>query len=262
MKTSLNLFAILSILFALTLSSCGDDEDGDPDKGGGDDGSPAITDQSFSVDEFSAVDTEVGTVAATDPDGDAITFTISAGNDGGVFQINTTSGLITVAANDNLVNSINASFNLTVAASDGTNTSSAMITITVDEVGVISGKVDGVDYTYKYANAQLNSVDEVYDVRLYSTAQTESNPCGIIESGNAHIRIQIDATTDVTTFPTDILSKTPRFEFEGGGNEGERASSGFIRIVSISGSTITGYLEARIDDSNDVKGKFTMESCN
>ena len=51
----------------------------------------------FSVAENAATSTLVGTVLATDPDGDSVTYTITAGNEGGVFAIATSTGALTVA---------------------------------------------------------------------------------------------------------------------------------------------------------------------
>ena len=66
---------------------------------------PTITaGQSFNVAEDAANSTSVGTVAATDPDtvGSLTGWTIVSGNGDGVFQINASTGEITVADNTNL----------------------------------------------------------------------------------------------------------------------------------------------------------------
>ena len=52
----------------------------------------------FEVPEDAGVDRLVGTVSATDPNGDAVTYEITAGNEDGKFAIGQSSGEITVAA--------------------------------------------------------------------------------------------------------------------------------------------------------------------
>ncbi len=51
---------------------------------------------SFEVMEDVATGTEVGTVSATDPQGDAVTYSITAGNTGSTFGIGASTGTITV----------------------------------------------------------------------------------------------------------------------------------------------------------------------
>ena len=89
---------------------------------------------SFSVNEDAANGTPVGTVSATDPDaGDTITYSIIAGNGGGKFTIDSTTGEITVA--DLLDHEADASYSLTVQAEDTSGaTAAATISITVTDV--------------------------------------------------------------------------------------------------------------------------------
>ncbi len=90
---------------------------------------PVITaSQVLYVTEQSPNGTTVGTVVATDGDVTATTFqnwTITAGNDGGYFTIDSSTGVITVADNTGLNSSVNPSFTLTLTVSDGVNTSLA-----------------------------------------------------------------------------------------------------------------------------------------
>src|SRR6185369_10771835 len=51
----------------------------------------------FSIAENAANGTAVGTVTATDPNGESLTYAILSGNPGGAFAINTQTGAITVA---------------------------------------------------------------------------------------------------------------------------------------------------------------------
>ncbi len=88
----------------------------------------------FTIAENAAVAAAVGRVAATDPDaGDALTYAITAGNTGGAFAIDASSGALMVAAA--LDHETTASYTLTVQASDGNGKSAtATVTVTVTDV--------------------------------------------------------------------------------------------------------------------------------
>jgi hypothetical protein len=97
---------------------------------------PSIEVQSFSIVENSANTTAVGTVVSSDPDaGDTRTYAITAGNIGGAFAINPTTGELTVANSAALDFETTPSFSLTVSVTDaGTLTDTATITVNLTDV--------------------------------------------------------------------------------------------------------------------------------
>ena len=97
------------------------------------DNAPAIVAQIFSVAENAANGAAVGTVAATDADGDALTFSITDGNTGNAFAINASSGAITVAGTLN--RQTTQTYTLMVRVSDGTTAAEAAVTINVTDAG-------------------------------------------------------------------------------------------------------------------------------
>ena len=74
-----------------------------------------------------------GSVQASDPDGDVLSFAITAGNDDGVFAIDADSGEITVASAAAL-GTDGTEHVLTVAVSDG-NGGEATVTVTITVLG-------------------------------------------------------------------------------------------------------------------------------
>ena len=88
----------------------------------------------FSVAEDAATSTVVGSVSATDPDEDSVTYSITAGNDNGVFSIDESGGSIAVASP--LDYESVSSYTLTVEARDGkeNGTATATVEITVTNV--------------------------------------------------------------------------------------------------------------------------------
>jgi hypothetical protein len=96
--------------------------------------SPEIANQVFSIQENSAVSTLVGTVIATDAEGDALTFQITIGNTGNTFALDEASGLLTVNEPLLLDFETTPTFTLTISVSDGIETISATITVNVTDV--------------------------------------------------------------------------------------------------------------------------------
>ena len=121
------------------------------------DNTPVITaSQSFSVDENSANATSVGTVVATDADATTTTYqdwTITSGDTNNAFDINSSSGEITVADASQLDYETEPnSYNLSITVSDGSTTSSAeTVTINVTDLN---------DNTPVITASQSFSVDE------------------------------------------------------------------------------------------------------
>ena len=93
---------------------------------------PALT-----VREDAPVGTAVGTLTATDADGDAVTYALSAGNEAGAFALDATSGVLTVAAAGILDYETAPTHDLTVAASDPSGARGTRpVTVTVSDVVV------------------------------------------------------------------------------------------------------------------------------
>lgn len=99
---------------------------------------PVTSDQTFTINENSPKDTKIGKIIATDPDGNALTYNVTLGNEKAVFSINSTGELI---INDPayLDFETNPSFIITVCVSDGISSVNSTVTvnlINVTEVGV------------------------------------------------------------------------------------------------------------------------------
>lgn len=97
------------------------------------DNAPVITPgQAFDVEENTAPGTDVGTVEATDADGDSIAFAITGGNLGGAFAIDPATGDLSVAGE--LDFETRDSYELTVRATAGSKSDEATVTVTVEDV--------------------------------------------------------------------------------------------------------------------------------
>jgi len=102
--------------------------------------SPLIEAQEFTIAENSDDGTIVGTVIASDPDGDNLTFSITAGNENGTFSLNGVSGEITALSSIALDFETIPVYTLTVQVSDGELVATALVTInlTDEEEGITS----------------------------------------------------------------------------------------------------------------------------
>ncbi|MCD8570511.1 MAG: cadherin domain-containing protein [Alphaproteobacteria bacterium] len=148
----------------------------------------------FNVDENTANNTLVGTVAATDADGDSITYSIVAGNTGSAFKINAGNGNISI----NDINQINfelrSSYTLTIRATDNSvdnlfTNRTVTISIndlnevpTIDPQQVIELQNAGVYYSaatgnfYKYVNTNTT----------YNAANNAAN-AALLNGVNGHL---------------------------------------------------------------------------
>ena len=92
---------------------------------------PTITAATFSVANKAADGTLVGTITASDSDGDALTYAIKSGNTGDAFDLGSTDGKLTVAKSGEVDYTITPLFTLSIEVSDGALTATADMTINV-----------------------------------------------------------------------------------------------------------------------------------
>ena len=105
----------------------------------------------LTIDENSAAGTAVGTVVATDTDGDPLTYTVS-GTDNLIFartfDYNTSTGAITVKTGARLDHEVKASYSISVAVTDGETTLGvAEATATTDDTVTVTITVTDVAET-------------------------------------------------------------------------------------------------------------------
>ncbi|WP_421804538.1 BspA family leucine-rich repeat surface protein [Flagellimonas sp.] len=128
----MNLKKLLWSLLAITvLWSCGKDDDTPPPPPPPTNTAPVIAAQNFTVSENISDTAAIGTVKATDKDGDDLTFSIQTNSDN-LFEI-TGAGVLSLASGKKLSFATKAAHSLTVQVSDGTDTASAAVTVNVTE---------------------------------------------------------------------------------------------------------------------------------
>lgn len=132
-KSLLSLFVILSIV-SLVAGACGGDDEPENE-------SPVITDQSFSVAEDIDDEVIIGLVQANDPNGDDISFSITATVEiggsrdfTGLFEIDEATGALSLASGQSLDFEDASGFSVTVSVSDMKLATTASVAIVVTDV--------------------------------------------------------------------------------------------------------------------------------
>ncbi len=92
---------------------------------------PKIGAQTFAVSEDAGSGTQIGMIAATDNDGDQLSFVIAEGNTLGIFGVDAISGELTIKNDSNLDYEIAVSHILTIVVDDGRYEASALVTVNV-----------------------------------------------------------------------------------------------------------------------------------
>ncbi|MEZ6124362.1 MAG: SdrD B-like domain-containing protein [Planctomycetaceae bacterium] len=118
---------------------------------------PAISAAQFSITENSASGTVVGTVSATDPGPDTLTYSIVGGTGVTAFAVNSETGEITVADASQLDYETTPVFSLQILVEDGDG-GTAMADVTIDLINQAS--ISGVVFVDSNANGQFDA-DEI-----------------------------------------------------------------------------------------------------
>ncbi len=141
--TKFSRLAVFSLLLSVLLISCSDDESVNLP--------PSFDGAVYAVTENMSNGTVVGTLTATDPESNELTFSITSGNTGTAFILDETSGELSI----NDMNAIDfetaASFNLSVAVTDGINTVNGIVVVNVGD--------DTADNETQFQITLYNTVD-------------------------------------------------------------------------------------------------------
>ena len=159
---------------------------------------PVISNQSFSVSENTANGTPVGTVIATDPDvGQSLSYSIISGNTSNAFQINASTGALTVNNSSVLNYEVVTSFALIVKAQDngqGNLFSQATITVNITNV---NENPNISNQTFTIAENSLTGMQA--GVVVASDPDAGQSLSYSIISGNTNNAFQINAATGALT---------------------------------------------------------------
>jgi hypothetical protein len=169
---------------------------------------PVINAQTFSIAENSANNTVVGTVVASDPDaGQTLTYAITAGNTGGAFSINSSTGQIRVANSALLDFETTPSFALTVQVTDNAPSpmrASNTVTISLTNVNEAPAVPVDIDPTAN-AVAENSANGTAVGITASSTDLDAGATLTYSLTNNAGGRFAINASTGVVTVANGAL---------------------------------------------------------
>ena len=159
----------------------------------------------FSIAEDAAVDAAVGTVSAPDPDsGDALSYSITAGNSDGKFAIDSSTGHLAVAAS--LDHETAPSYSLTVEVSDGNGfMDEATVSITVSDV---NEPPSFGSETYAFSVAEDAAVDAVVGTVSAADPDTGDTLSYSITAGNGDGKFAIDGVSGEITVAEELDYET------------------------------------------------------
>ena len=243
----------------------------------------------FSVAEDAATSTVAGTVSATDPDGDALTYSIASGNDGGAFSIDGSGGSIAVAVP--LDYETKASYTLTVEARDGraNGTADATVHISVtdateppppaprgvnlalsgDTFAISWSAVNGAD-RYRAQHRTGGSGEWTNLDATASTTQAFSPQGGVACETTHEFRVQArgDGTTHLAQWgqPSEVVShttgtcnlppvfSTSTYAFSVAENTAKWSTAGIVSATDPDGDVVTYSIA-----SGNEAGKFNVD---
>ncbi len=222
------------------------DEDGDEDGDGGDNAEnlapEAVTLSNNTVGENASDGTVIGSVSASDPEGASLTYALSD-DAGGRFQIDASSGEISVADGSQLDFEDAASHQVTVEVSDGSNTTSQAFTINLGDANEAPEAVTLSNNTVG-ENASDGTV-----IGSVSASDPEGASLTYALSDDAGGRFQIDASSGEIS-----VADGSQLDFE------DAASHQVTVEVSDGSNTTSQAFTINLGDANEAPEAVTLSN--
>ena len=136
----------------------------------------------------------LGTVSATDPDGGSVSYGIAGGNESGLFEIDAASGELFYVGGGEDYETGSGSFELTVRASDGEQTTDATVTVNVTDAAEAPAFAQA-GYTFDLAENADGSANRLSLGTVLATDPDGGSVTYSIEGGNAAGLFEIDAAS-------------------------------------------------------------------
>ena len=174
---------------------------------------PTITGTTtFTIAEDATRSATVGIITGVDADKDTLTYSMTAGNSGDAFALDSATGVITVNGENTLDYETTPSYSLTVAVSDGSLTATATVTINVtnvNEAPTITGTTTftiAEDATRSATVGIITGVDADKDTLTYSMTVGNSGDAFALDSATGVITVNGENTLDYETTPSYSLT--------------------------------------------------------
>ncbi len=248
MKSIRSYLSLFGLLFILIMVSACKGDDIPPNE------APVIADQSFSVAEDIADKAIIGMVQASDPDEDALSFSITGtvelnGNRDftGLFEINEETGALSLADGQSLNYEDATGFAVTVSVSDEELTATASITITVTDVNMAPVITDQT----------FSAAENIADAVIIGTMQA-SDPDEDALSFSITEIVEANDNRDFTGL-FKIDETTGELSLAAGQSLDYEDATGFLVTVSVSDSELTtkASITVNVTDVEETTGFVT-----
>ncbi|MEQ8238722.1 MAG: cadherin domain-containing protein [Cyclobacteriaceae bacterium] len=186
-------------------------------------GAPLLSDQTFTIDENSDINTTIGQLSASDPEQDELLFSIVSGNSTGVFSLNTTSGELTLASEIDYEDTNN--YTLSIGASDGQTTTTAQITVIVQDVNeapLVENAVVSVDEDAAIGTTIIN---------VAATDPENDNLTYALTSGNSNSAFNINNSGEISIASLLNAQTTPNYTLVIEVSDGSLTAEGTVNIA-------------------------------
>ena len=217
---------------------------------------PEINDQTFTVEENVSNGTGIGSVIASDADGDDLTFSITGGSGSNTFNVDN-DGNLAVSDNSELDYETNTSLTITVQVSDGNASDNATMTINITDVDEATPTV-----TLSVDNTSISEAAGVATI----TATIDKEP----SSGDVVITLTADGTASSSDYTLNSSSITISSGKTGTATitavqdtEDEDDETIIVDVSSVTNGSESGTQQVTItitDDDDDVVSGIENES--
>ena len=190
---------------------------------------PAFAEGSYAFDlaenaDGGAISVALGAVSATDPENSTITYSIEAGDSGGLFAIDSETGALSYHGAGEDYESGTTSYELTVRASDGSLHSDVTVTVNVTDVQEAPAFAEG-SYAFDLAE---NADGGAISVALGAVSATDPE--------NSTITYSIEAGDSGGLFAID--SETGALSYQGAGEDYESGTTSYELTVRASDGSL------------------------
>ena len=185
----------------------------------------------------------LGTVAATDPENAAVSYSLEGGNESGSFTIDASSGELFYTGTGEDFESDSTQYVLTVRASDGAQTTDTTVTVNVTDVDEAPAFGQS-GYTFELAENADGSTDRV---SLGSVSATDPENAAVsytLEGGNESGSFAIDASSGelfYTGTGEDFESDTTQFVLTVRASDGAQTADTTVSV------NVTDVVEAAVE---------------
>ncbi|WP_166832001.1 Ig-like domain-containing protein, partial [Thalassoroseus pseudoceratinae] len=210
---------------------------------------PSADNQSFTVTENS---TNIGSVPASDPDGDNLTYAITAGNEDGVFEIST-DGAITVADGMSLDFETNPQYVLTVTVTDdGTPNLSDTATVIIQATNTNDNTPVANDDQYSVAEDNSLSIPAAGVLANDSDADGDALSA-ILVGGPSHGSLTLDTDGSFVYTPNADFNGTDSFTYRASDGTLQSAPANVtITVIPVDDGPIANPDSAETDEDTPI----------